>query len=238
MQNGSGLVSDCETSRCQDKPVASDLVSKIHTRRPHCCKLVMLRKLRRLEALFETRRRHLLRPFPNISSTSSKISNTRLTNDMVIEILVWRFLGIILKGKQGNQNKFTSPTDPTVSYQKHGKHSTFQLWQLFALAFLSGSVRAGKRLGFTMKSPLLNRKLQNMCKETSLGKIPWDDYLSPSFVVATILDPKKRPDLGVWNWNETRSTWHSYWLSPNMPWFSESLYGISRHILNGILSWS
>lgn len=156
------------------------------------------------------------------------------------------FFGIILKGKQGNQNKFTSPTDPTVSYQKHGKHSTFQLWQLFALAFLSGSVRAGKRLGFTMKSPLLNRKLQNMCKETSLGKIPWDDYLSPSCDSCDHFGPpKKGPDLGVSKLGgETQSTWHSYCLLIESNQICMDfrnlciLYGISRHILNGILSWS
>ena len=33
--------------------------------------------------------------------------------------------GIILKGKQGNQNKFTSPTDPTLSHQKHFKIPPF-----------------------------------------------------------------------------------------------------------------
>lgn len=65
-------------------------------------------------------------------------------------------------------------------------------------------------------------------------------YLSPSCDSCDhVGPPKKGPDLGVSKLGgETRSTWHSYWLSPNMPWFSESLYGISRHILNGILSWS
>lgn len=124
------------------------------------------------------------------------------------------FFGIILKGNTRKSKQITSPQVLLIPQFHIKTTAKFHLSTVTTLAFLSGSVRAGKRLGFTMKSPLLNRKLQNMCKETSLGKIPWMGkfYLSPSCDSCDhVGPPKKGPDLGVSKLGgETRSTWHSY----------------------------
>lgn len=98
------------------------------------------------------------------------------------------------KEKKGNQNKSQVPLIPVFHIKNTATFHLSTVTTLFE-AFLSGSVRAGKRLGFTMKSPLLNTKLQNMCKETSLGKFH-GPITFRQVVVVTIVD-QKRPDLGV-----------------------------------------